>query len=430
MKPFTRRKFGKLAGAAATTIIGRGLWPGPALGRTTGKPKPKAVIIGGGASGATAARRLAEDFQGIDVTLIEANRQYTACFFASRYLGGIRTLADITHGYGNLAANHAVTVINAAATAIDGDKKAVILGNRTRIEYDRLIVAPGIDMKFDLIDGYDEKTTDLFPHAYKADTQISILKRQLEAMDDGGVFAISSPSRPYRCPPAPYERAAMAAFYLKKHKPRSKIQILDSKNEFPMSEVMNEVWGKLYPGMIEWIPAEFGGKIKAVDVKGKTLISSEERFTADVLNIIPDQHAGRIAQVSGLAGKNGWCPIHASTFESRLVPGIHVVGDAIDPGDMSKSAFSANSQARACAAAVGAALTGSKAVESPLTNTCFFMVAEDHGLKLGGTYKATPAGLTGLTGYLSQVGENVGTRKQTARDGDAWYAAVTKEMFS
>ena len=426
MKPYTRRNFGKLAGAAATAAIGRGIWPGPALGQS----KPKAVIIGGGAGGATAARRLAEDFQGIDVTLIEANKQYTACFFASRYLGGIRTLADVTHGYHKLAANPAITVINAAATAIDGDKKAVILGDGTRLGYDRLIVAPGIEIKFDLIDGYDEKTTDLFPHAYKADAQISILKKQLEAMDDGGLFAISSPSRPYRCPPAPYERAAMAAFYLKKHKPRSKIQILDSKDEFPMSEVMSEVWDKFYPGMIEWVPAEFGGKIRAVDVKAKTLISSEERFTADVLNIIPDQHAGRIAQVSGLAGKNGWCPIHAKTFESRLIPGIHVVGDAIDPGDMSKSAFSANSQARACAAAVGAALTCKKAAKSPLTNTCFFLVSQDHGLKLGGTYKPTPEGLAGLSGYLSQVGEDLDTRLETAKEGDAWYAAVTKEMFS
>jgi NADPH-dependent 2,4-dienoyl-CoA reductase/sulfur reductase-like enzyme len=222
----------------------------------------------------------------------------------------------------------------------------------------------------------------------------------------------------------------MAAFYLKKHNPRSKIQILDSKDEFPMSEVMSEVWEKFYPGIIEWIPAEFGGKIQAVDVKAKTLISSEERFTADVLNIIPDQHAGRIAQVSGLAGKSGWCPIHAKTFESRLIPGIHVVGDAIDPGDMSKSAFSANSQARACAAAVGAALTGKEAAQIPLTNICFFLVSQDHGLKLGGTYKPTPEGLTGLSSYLSQVGEDTDTRLETAKEGDAWYASVTREMFS
>lgn len=427
MKPFTRRKFGKLAAAAATAAIGRGLFPRPALGGG----RPKAVIIGGGAGGAVAARRLAQDFQGIDVTLIEANKQYTACFFASRYLGGLRTLADVTHGYSNLAANHNnITVINATATAIDGDKGAVVLEDGTRIGYDRLIVAPGIDFKFGLIDGYDEKTTDLFPHAYKADAQVSILKRQLEAMDDGGIFAISSPSRPYRCPPAPYERAAMVAYYLKKHKPRSKILILDSKDEFPMSEVMSVVWERFYPGMIEWIPAEFGGKIRAVDGKAKTLISDDERFTADVLNIIPDQHAGRIARVAGLAGKNGWCPIDAKTFESRLVPGVHVVGDAIDPGDMSKSAFSANSQARACAAAVGAALTGTKAPVLPLANTCFFLVAPNHGLKLGGAYKATPEGLAGVSGYLSQVGEDEDTRKETADEGNAWYANVTKEMFS
>lgn len=425
-KPFTRRKFGKFAGAVATVTIGQSLFPMPVIARA----KPKAVIIGGGAGGATAARRLAEDFKGIDVTLIEANKLYTACFFASRYLGGLRTLKDVTHGYQNLSQKRGITVINAAATAVDGDNKTVVLEGGTKIEFDRLIVSPGIDFKFGLIDGYDEKTTDLFPHAYKADAQISILRKQLEAMEDGGVFAISSPSRPYRCPPAPYERAAMVAYYMKRHKPRSKILIVDSKDEFPMSEVMSEVWEKLYPGMIEWIPAEFGGKIRAVDAKTKTLISDEERFSADVINIIPDQHAGRIAQVSGLAGKNGWCPIHAKTFESKLIPGVHLVGDAIDPGDMSKSAFSANTQARACAAAVGASLSGVEAKELPLTNTCFFLVGQNHGLKLGGAYKATPEGIAGLSGYLSQVGEDNDIRKQTADDGDAWYNAVTKEMFS
>ncbi len=395
-----------------------------------GGARPQVVVLGGGAGGASAARYLARNFKNINITLIESNRRYTACFFASRYLAGIRPLADVTFGYESLAANNDISVIHATATNIDGVKKAVILRNGTRVPYDRLIASPGIGFKYNLIDGYDEKTTERFPHAYRADDQISILKRQLEAMEDGGIFAISSPPRPYRCPPAPYERAAMVAYYMKHHKPRSKILILDAKDEFPMSEVMSEVWDRFYADMIEWIPAEFGGNIRAFDAKTKTLVSAEEKFSADVVNIIPAQHAGSIAQAGGLTDKTGYCPVNSFTFESKLVPGVHVIGDAIDPGDMSKSAFSANSQARYCAAVVGAALTGKTPPKPPLTNTCFFAAAKDHGLKLGGTYKPSPQGLTGLSGYLSQVGEDDATRRQTADEGDAWYAAFIKEIFS
>jgi len=425
MKTFTRRTFTWLMGASASLAAGSSVFPNVALGAA----RPRVIVVGGGAGGASAAGYLARNFKNIDVTLIEANKHYTACFFASRYLGGLRPFAGVTHGYEALAANNGISVIHATATAIDGSKKVVVLNDGTRIGYDRLIAAPGIGFKYDLIEGYDEKTAEAFPHAYKADAQIATLKRQLEAMRDGGVFAISSPPRPYRCPPAPYERAAMAAHYMKRHKPRSKILILDAKDEFPMSEVMSEVWERFYAGMIEWTPAEFGGNIRAFDTKARTLISAEEKFSADVINIIPAQHAGPIAHTAGLTDQSGYCPIHSETFESKLVPGVHVIGDAIDPGDMSKSAFSANSQARYCAAAVGAALTGGTPPKRTLTNTCFFVAAKNHGLKLGGTYKASPEGLTGLSGSLSQVGEDDATRKQTAADGDAWYAAVIREMF-
>jgi NADPH-dependent 2,4-dienoyl-CoA reductase/sulfur reductase-like enzyme len=426
MKTFTRRTFARLLGASATLAGSSSVWPKFALGGA----KPRVVVLGGGAGGAIAAGYLARNFKNIHITLIEANRRYTACFFASRYLGGLSPLADVTHGYETLAANNGISVIHATAIGIDGVKKAVVLSDGARVPYDRLIAAPGIGFKYDLIDDYDEKTAERFPHAYLADAQISILKRQLEAMEDGGVFAISSPPRPYRCPPAPYERAAMVAYYMKRHKPRSKIVILDAKDEFPMSEVMSEVWERFYGGMIEWIPAEFGGNIRAFDAKAKTLISAEEKFTADVVNIIPAQHAGPIAHAAGLTDKTGFYPVNYLTFESRPIPSIHVVGDAIDPGDMPKSAFSANSQARACAAAVGAALTGATAAKLPLTNTCYFVAAKDHGLMLGGTYKPSPQELTGLSGYLSQVGEDDATRRQTATEGDTWYTAIIKEMFS
>lgn len=423
MKPLTRRIFGRLMGGAAVAAAGL-------ASAVVARSKPKVVVVGGGAAGASAVVYLARNFPGIDITLIEANPRYTTPFFASRYLGGLAPLDFISHGYGTLSDKYGVSVLHAAATAIDAENKTVVLKDGTRVPYDRLIAAPGIDFKYGQIDGYDELAAAVLPHAYKADAQIAVLKKQLLAMEDGGVFAISSPSRPYRCPPAPYERASIIAHYLKIHKPKSKILILDSKDEFPMSEVMSEIWSRDYPDMIEWVPAEFGGNIKAVDVKSRTLISDEERFQADVVNIIPDQHAARIAHVSGLADKTGWCPVDARTFESSLAPGVHLIGDAIDPGDMVKSAYSAHSQAQACAAAVGALLSGqSNPTAGLLTSTCFFIVAPERGVKLGGTYKASGGRLTGQTGSISQVGEAPEIRKKTAEEGDAWYAGIIRDMF-
>jgi sulfide dehydrogenase [flavocytochrome c] flavoprotein chain len=425
MKKLTRRTFNRLLGGVGMAAASQALAPALA-----GGAKPRAVIIGGGAAGASAVGFLARNFPAIDITLIEANPRYTAPFFASRYLGGIKPLEFITHGYKGLTDNYGVRVLHATATAIDAAKKTVILQDGARVPYDRLIAAPGIEFKFDKIDGYNEQTAALMPHAYKADAQITILKKQLLAMKDGGVFAIASPLRPYRCPPAPYERASIVAHYLKTHKPKSKILILDSKDEFPMSEVMSAIWARDYSDLIEWVPAEFGGHIQAVDVKSRTLISNEEKFQVDVANIIPAQHAATIAHASGLTNKTGWCPVNPITFESTLVPGVHLIGDAIDPGDMVKSAYSAHSQALACAAATGALLTGKAPVDAGLlTSTCFFVVAPNRGVKLGGVYKAVGDKLAGQSGFLSQVGESPAIRQKTAQEGDAWYAGIVRDMF-
>ena len=414
-----------MLGMAAVTAAGKSLFSKPALGGA----KPRAVVIGGGAGGATAARHLAQDFTGIDVTLVEANKRYTACFFSNRFIGGIRTLDSITHGYGGLASKFGITVVNDRATAIDAGKRTVVLQGGRTLPYDRLVVAPGVDFRPDAIEGYDERAQETMPHAYRADRQVAILKRQLEAMPDGGLFAITAPRRPYRCPPAPYERATMAAYYLKQAKPRSKIMILDAKDEFPMSEVLNEVWDRFYPGMIEWVPAEFGGALRAVDGKTRSLITADGTIKPDVANVIPEQYAGRIAHQAGLADKTGWCRVDPRTFESAIHPAIHLVGDAIDPGDMSKSAYSANSQARACAQAVGRALTGAKGKPAGLTNTCFFLAARGHGLKVGGTYEPGAGRIKGVTGFASQPGEDDDLRRATAAEGDAWFATVTREMF-
>jgi len=425
MKKISRRNFSRIFGGAATAALGSNLFPSPSLAHS----RPRVVIIGGGAGGATVARHLAQDFSGIDVTLVEANKHYTASFFSNRYVGGINTLESITHGYDILAKKFGINVVHDLALRIDGQKRTVTLKGGDTLSWDRLVVAPGIDFKFDSIDGYDEAVAKTMPHAYKSDAQVSILMRQLREMKDGGLFVISVPKRPYRCPPAPYERAAMAAFYLKNHKPRSKIIILDAKDEYPLSEVLSEIWESRYQGMVEWVPSEFGGEVMAVDAKTRTLITGEEKFRADVANVIPPHHAGKIAQVSGLVDKSGWCPVNPLTFESSLAPAIHLVGDAIDSGDMPKAAFAANNQALACSDSVGAALTGIKAKKHVLKNTCFFLAAGGYGLKLGGTYKATAKRLVGVSGFSSQVGEPESFRRKTADEGEAWYKRITKDMF-
>ncbi len=425
MKRLTRRQFNRWLGASALAA-GGGLLSAPAIG---GGAKPKVVVVGGGAGGATAARRLAVEAGGLEVTLVEPNRSYTAIFFANRYLGGVRNLDEITHGYERLAGAPALTVVHDRAERIDPDKRTVTVAGGGELAYDRLVMAPGIDFKPGAVDGYDTAAEQVMPHAYKADAQVAVLRRRLEAMDDGGTFVISSPKRPYRCPPAPYERAAMAAHYFKRAKPKSKVLILDSKDEFPMSEPLSDVWAKFYGDMIEWVPAEFGGRIRAVDVKTLSLISDDDSFEGDVVNVIPDQQAARIAEAHGLTDAGGWCPVDGTTFESRLVPGIHVIGDAIDPGDMTKSAYAANNHAIVCAAAVNHALTGRSTASPQLNATCFFLVAPDQGVKIGGVYEATDAGIAGVSGFVSAPGEDDETRRETAIDGDVWYDAVIKDMF-
>ncbi|MEE8351461.1 MAG: FAD/NAD(P)-binding oxidoreductase [Rhodospirillales bacterium] len=425
MKKISRRNFSHIFGGAATVALGSNLFPSPSLTST----RPRVVIIGGGAGGATVARHLAQDFPRIDVTLVEANKHYTASYFSNRYVGGINTLESITHSYEILRKKFGINVVHDLALRIDGQKRTVTLKGGDTLSWDRLVVAPGIDFKFNSIDGYDEAVAKTMPHAYKSDAQVSILMRQLREMKDGGLFVISVPKRPYRCPPAPYERAAMAAFYMKYHKPRSKIIILDAKDEYPLSEVLSEIWESRYQGMVEWVPSEFGGEVMAVDAKTRTLITGEEKFRADVANVIPPHHAGKIAQVSGLVDNSGWCPVNPLTFESSLAPAIHLVGDAIDSGDMPKAAFAANNQALACSDSVGAALTGIKAKKHVLKNTCFFLAAGGYGLKLGGSYKATTKRLVGVSGFSSQVGEPESLRRKTADEGEAWYKRITKDMF-
>ena len=421
MNCWTRRQFGCLAGAACLTALV------PRVAR--GQAKSRVVVIGGGIGGATVARYLAASTGTIEVTLVEPKLRYATCFFSSLYLAGMRSFESLTHGYERLAQRYGINVIHDTAVTIDPVAKTVALKGGGKLPYDRLVLAPGIAFKFGTVEGYDQAATEIMPHAWNAGPQTELLRRQLESMDDGGVFLIVSPPNPFRCPPGPYERASLVAYYFKQFKPKSKILILDAKDSFFEQDLFQDAWVRHYPGMIEWLPGQFTGGVKSVNVKDLSVKTEAETFKAAVVNFIPPQTAGELAQRAGLADQSGWCPVEPTTFESALQPGIHIVGDATSGGDMPKSAFLANSQAKVCAFAIAAALTGAERFAPHLFNTCFTFLAADDAVSdaialkpEGGTIKISEI-------LISEVGEDAEMRRHVVKAANGWYTAFTHDVF-
>ena len=418
---WTRRKFGGFAGASLVAALG--------ARAARGQTKARVVVIGGGIGGATVAKYLATSTATLDVTLVEPKRRYTTCFFSNLYLAGVRSLESLTHDYETLARQYGIKVIHDTAAAIDPVAKKVALAGGAKLSYDRAVVAPGIAFKYGAIEGYDEAATQIIPHAWNAGPQTELLRRQLESMEDGGVFVIVAPPDPFRCPPGPYERASLIAYYFKQFKPRAKILILDAKDTFFEQDLFEDGWNRHYPGMIEWLPGQFTGGIKSVDVKTRAIRTAGETFNASVANIIPAQIAGELAQRAGLADQSGWCPVDPMTFESKLQPGIHVIGDATSAGDMPKSAFVANSQAKACAFAIAAALTGSELNVPHLFNTCFTLLAPNDAVSDAIVFKPQAGSIKITDIFFSPLGESAEARRQAAHQADGWYAAFTHDVF-
>ena len=392
--------------------------------------RPRVVVIGGGAGGATTARYVAKDSKGaIDVTLIEPTRTYYTCFFSNLYLGGFRDLQSIAHTYGRLAADYGINVVHDWAVAIDRDRREVALAGGARVPYDRLVVAPGIDFKWESVPGYGLDAQNEMPHAWKAGSQTELLKAQVENMREGGTFVMVAPPNPYRCPPGPYERVSMVAHVLKQRNPKAKILILDPKEKFSKQALFEEGWQEHYPGMIEWLPASVSGGVTRVNPATMEIETEIETFKADVANVIPAQKAGRIAEEAGLTNETGFCPIVPATMQSRVDENIHVLGDACIAGDMPKSGFSANSQGKVAAMAVRAALTGSKSFPPRFSNTCWSLIATDDGVKVGARYEATEEKIAKTEGFISKTGEPPELRKRTYEESLGWYAGITKDIF-
>jgi len=369
MPALKRRSLLALGASAAALAL-----PGCA---SLSRPKARVVVVGGGFGGATAAKYLRLWAPDIEVVLVEREAAFVSCPLSNLVLAGHESLDNLTTGYGSLARRHGVTVVRDEAVAIDPSRREVRLARGDTLRYDRLVVSPGIDFQYDQVPGLESAEAQArVLHAWKAGPQTLALRRQLEALPDGGVFALHIPKAPYRCPPGPYERAALVASYFQQHKPRSKVLVLDANPDLVSKKALFlKAWADLYPGLIEYRP---NSEIVRVDAQRGTLELQFDTVRAGVLNVVPPQQAGRIAQQAGLiTANNKWCGVDFRTFESTVAPGVHVLGDATlaAPG-MPKSGFMANNHAKVAADAVIALLRGQSPNPEPIiANTCYSFVS-------------------------------------------------------
>ncbi len=427
MKRMSRRNFLALLGStAAAGMLG---FPGITC---AGKYKARVVIVGGGYAGATAAKYLRLQDPRIEVILIEKKPKFISCALSNEVIAGERALESLTFGYEPLVTYYGVSVVHDEVTGIDSNRRVAVTSSGKEYGYDRLVLAPGVTFKWNVIEGYDEAAAQLMPHAWNAGEQTLLLRGQLEAMPDGGKIYIVSPPNPYKCPPGPYERAALIAHYLKQHgKGRSKIIILDAKDSFAKQALFEQGWKRYYPDMIRWVPASQDGRVVRVDAKKRILYTEFDTYQGDVVNVIPPQKAGHVAEQSGLTDDRGWCPIDQQTFESVIHKNVHVIGDACIAGMMPKSGYSANSQAKVCAAAIGALLDG---VDPPLPsyiNTCYSIIAPDYGISVAAVYRLEKGEIVAVegSGGTSPQDTSAWQRKMEATYARSWFDNITADIF-
>lgn len=424
-----RRGFLGATGAAAVAGSVAGL---PFVARAAGG---KVVIVGGGVGGATTARYLKLADPKIDVTLIEPLATYHTCFMSNEVIGGDRSLESIAVGYDGLK-KMGVKVVQDMATGIDANAKTVSTKSSGKFAYDRCVVSPGVSFKLPKADGVSMAMFDKIPHAWKAGPQTAMLRSQLEAMPDGGTVCIVAPPNPFRCPPGPYERASLIAHYLKHHKPKSKIVIVDTKDKFSKQGLFTQAWKRMYGfgtdnSMIEWIPAAKAQDL--VKIEPGLVQTDFVNLKADVINYIPPQVAGQIAIDAGLANDKGWCPVDKTTFESKIHKGIHVLGDASVAAKMPKSGYAANSQGKVTAAAIWAIFAGAKPVTPSYVNTCYSIAGTDYGFSVAAVYRYNAeqdiiAGVKGAGG-LTPGTASAEDLKREVQYAYSWYDNIRKDIW-
>lgn len=421
MNTLTRREAVLGITAAATSLAA------PSILRA--QSASRIVVVGGGFGGAACARALKRADAKLQVTLIEPNKTFISCPFSNEVIAGLREMEAQQFGYDKLATD-GIRIVTQAATGIDTQKRNVATSDRATLTYDRLVLSPGIDFHFEALPGYDDAASEKMPHAWKAGAQTLLLRRQLEAMADGGTVAIAIPANPSRCPPAPYERASLIAHYLKANKPRSKVLMLDAKDSFSQQRLFEQAWKELYGGMIERVALSQGGRVTSVDPATRTIVTEFGNYTPDVANVIPPQRAGRIAEVAGATDATGWCPIDPATFESKLVKNVHVIGDACLGGGIPKSASAASAQGKACAAAI-VALLADRTPEAPrLTGVCYNIVAPGYGFSLAGNYQPKGDIFAEVEGgATSPVDAPRELRAREAAEAKRWFETITADTF-
>ncbi|MCT9812065.1 NAD(P)/FAD-dependent oxidoreductase [Acidovorax sp. Be4] len=422
--PVSRRQaLGSLAAGGAALAM-------PALVRAQ-SASAHVVVVGGGFGGATAARYLRLHQPKLKITLVEPAARFYTCPFSNLYLAGLREWESLGHGFEALRAM-GIEVVHATAQDVDAQARTVSLSNGQRLVWDKLVLSPGVDMRWGQLQGYDEAAAKLAPHAWKAGAQTQLLRRQMLAMPDGGTFVMVIPENPFRCPPGPYERAAMVAHYFQQHKPRSKILLLDAKDDFSKKPLFLQGWKALYGNMIEWVGQSDDGQVMRVDAQR---LEVETAFgavhKAQVLNVIPPQKAGFIAERAGVTDASGWVPVKGSNFESTRVASVHVIGDATIAAPMPKSGFSANTQGKVVAAAISAELQGLAPPQAAYANTCYSLIGTDYGISVAGVYRAQNEKIIEVSGSggVSPLQGDAPFRAAEARYGAAWYAAISADIW-
>ena len=375
-----RRDFLKIAASTALVSL-------PMLSKAAIQAKGRILVIGGGYAGATAAKYLRDwSNGGLDVIVVEPSCQFVSCPLSNLVLGGNKNINDLTFGYDLLKSNHGIQWVTDEVVSIDTATRVVKM-KQGELAYDRLVIAPGIDFMYEQLPMLQTpQAQEVVPHAWKAGKQTVNLRKQLESMKDGGVFVMSIPKAPYRCPPGPYERVCQVAFYLKNHKPNSKIIVLDANAEIISKKgLFTKVWAEMYDGMIDYRP---NSNVVDVDVATKTVKTEFESVEANVLNVIPLQRAGKIAQIVGAANVDKrWCEVNFLTYESKLVPNVHIIGDSVSAA-LPKSAHMATSQARVCANAIVAMMSQQAPDASPVfANTCYSFVSDKMAMNVANVYR-------------------------------------------
>jgi len=420
MTNFNRRSFLKATGGALAT----GGLSFPYIASSASK---RVIVVGGGVGGLIAAKYIAKGDSSVEVTIVEPKPNHHTCFMSNEVIGGDRDISTIKFGYDNIA-SHGIKLVQDKVTEVDAEAHKIKTAAGTTLEYDRLVMSPGISLNFGAIEGYSEEAAEVMPHSWIAGAQT----KQLVDMEDGGLVVIAPPQNPFRCPPGPYERAAQIAHHLKHNKPKSKLMILDAKDKFSKQGLFMQGYKDVYGDMIEWVAgADTGGGVKSVNTKDMTVSTDFDDHKVAVANIIPPQKAAQIAQDAGLTDDSGWCPVDLGTFESKMHKDIHVIGDASIAKGMPKSGYAAGTQAKVCAASVVSLLNGKEPGKASYANACYSLIAPNYGISVVAVYELAEdrSEIKKLGGGLTPMDATAEARAREVQYAYSWFNNMTAEMF-